>query len=229
MSRHPRGIAQTRRTRGFALIELLVALGVLSLVAAMLASGIGLAGRLASGNSAARTAADAVANTQLILRERLLRLAPLPRLIAGGNVIEVSGQPAALRWVAVAPGQRQPDSFEVYRLLLAPGGTLMLLSVSDLDNNVDIAAPSLAGWTPHPLLRDVEALDIAYFGPARLTGRRQWQALWDDRPQPPELVRIRLRFAADDRRVWPDLVIRPRTTVNTACRIDVQSGRCEGA
>jgi general secretion pathway protein J len=217
------------RARGFALIELLVALGVLGLVAAMLGSGIGLAGRLASGNSVARAATDAVANTQLILRERLMRLAPLPRLIAGNAAIEAAGAPAEFRWMAAAPGQRQPDSFEVFRLLLAPGGTLMLLSLSDLDNRVDIGAPSLLGWTPHPLLRDVEALDIAYFGPTRVDPRRQWQALWNDRPQPPELVRIRVRFAAGDPRTWPDLVVRPRTTVNTACRIDAQSGRCEGS
>ncbi len=223
------GGSDRRGAAGFALIELLVALSVLGLVAALLGSGLGLAGRLASGNSAARTATDAVANTQLILRERLLRLAPLPRLIAGNSVIEASGAPAEFRWMAVPPGQRQPDSFETFRLLLAPGGTLMLLSVSDLDNRVDIGAPTLAGWTPHPLLRNVEALDIAYFGPTRLVARRQWQALWNDRPQPPELIRIRVRFAAGDPRVWPDLVVRPRTTVNTACRIDLQSGRCEGA
>jgi general secretion pathway protein J len=201
------------RRAGFTLVELLVALAIMGLLAGLLGSGLGLARRIVAGGSAALAATDAVANTQMTIRERLLRLAPVPRDIAGGGTIEVTGSPTEFRWA---------------------GGNLTLLTASTLDRRVELGEATLAGWTPHVLLRDVAALDIAYFGLARQPGGSGggigapgWQPTWVARNQPPELVRVRLVFAAQDRRRWPDLVVRPRTTISTACLVSVRTGRCE--
>ena len=105
----------------------------------------------------------------------------------------------------------------------------MLYWVSGLDNRFDFETRAATGWQPVTLLKRVKTLTINYFGQdVRAPGRR-WQTSWIKRPQPPDLVRIRLGFANADRRVWPDLIVRPRATVNTACRIDALTGRCENA
>lgn len=215
-----------RAAHGFALVELLVALSLLALLAAMLGSGVALAGRLTMRQTAAHSAADAVGNTQLILRERLQRLAPLPQIGRDDRTVEVRGRPTLLAWLAPAPGQSQPDSYLFHRLQLMPDGTLTLFTVSDLDRRIDVHAPGLAGWTPHPLLRDVRGLDLAYFGVDPVTGERRWLSDWQEQGAPPDLVRVRLAFPPGDLRQWPDLIVRPRTTVNTACRIDPLTGRC---
>ncbi|KPF78733.1 hypothetical protein IP88_03125 [alpha proteobacterium AAP81b] len=221
-------VAGRRDDAGFTIIELLVALAIMGLLAGMLGAGLGLGRRIIEGGSVALADTDAVANTQMTLRERLMRLAPVPRDVAGGGIIEVRGLPGEFRWVGVAAGQLQPDSDQHYRLLLTAGGNLTLLTASTLDRRVDLGSATLAGWTPHVLLRDVSTLDIAYFGPPfQGRGGRGWQPSWLARTQPPELVRVRIGFAAGDRRHWPDFVVRPRTTISTACIISVQTGRCE--
>ena len=212
---------------GFTIVELLVSLAILGMMAGLLASGIGLSGRLSAASTEARSGADAVANTQLLLHQRITQLLPLQRLTSSDPTIEMNGNRGEFRFAGAPAGQAQPDSTVYYRLLLKPTGELTLLTASDLDDRINLQDASLVGWTPHTLLRDVSTLDITYFGADRLFGPPHWQSVWNNRPQPPDLVRIRVEFAAGDRRVWPDLVVRPRTTGNTLCRIDAQTGRCE--
>lgn len=228
MTRILRSVRRVGRDRkaGFALVELLVALALLALLAAMLGTGVHLAGRLTGGAAVARTAADAVANTQLVLRQRLQRLAPVPPYGGSGSGIDLRGLPTELWWVGPPAAQAQPDSLFYHRLALTPDRTLTLYTLVDLDRRVDPTAPGLAGWTPHPLLREVRDLDIAYFG-ATPAGPRRWVPVWRERGEPPELIRIRLGFAPGDARQWPDLLIRPRTTVSAACRINPRTGVCE--
>jgi len=215
-----------RPANGFTLVELLVSLGILGLLAGLLASGVGLSGRLSAGSATARSATDAVANTQMLLRERIMRLTPVADLSSGDAKLSLRGIPAEFQFVGAASAQQQPDSLYNYRLTMSPAGDLVLYTASDLANEA-IADRSLEGWTPHPLLRDIAGLDFAYYGTDPLTRQRRWQPFWRDRREPPELVRIRVNFRTGDPRDWPDLVIRPRTTVSPLCRIDAQSGRCE--
>jgi hypothetical protein len=42
----------------------------------------------------------------------------------------------------------------------------------------------------------------------------------------PELVRIRVGFAPGDRRVWPDLIIRPAVTIDGTCRVNRTARQC---
>lgn len=217
-----------RPANGFTLVELLVSLGILGLLAGLLASGVGLSGRLSAGTSAARSATDAVANTQMLLRERIMRLKPVADLSSGDATILLRGIPAEFQFVGAPAAQQEPDSLYNYRLSMTPAGDLVLYTASDLANEA-IADRSLEGWTPHPLLRDISGLEIAYYGTDRLTRQRRWQPFWRGRREPPELVRIRVSFRDGDPRDWPDLVIRPRTTVSPLCRIDAQTGRCEAS
>lgn len=216
-------------TAGFALVELLVALSLLALLAAMLGTGVQLAGRLGGRAATARSAADAVANTQLVLRERLQRLSVVPP--DGVNPkLALRGLPSALWWEGPPSARAQPDSLHHYRLTLMPDRTLALYTAVDLDRRIDPADARLLGWTAHPLLREVRSLDIAYFGAASgaaRDGRPRWTAFWQEQERPPELIRIRLGFAPGDARQWPDLLIRPRATVSATCRINVRTGVCE--
>jgi general secretion pathway protein J len=78
-------------------------------------------------------------------------------------------------------------------------------------------------WTPHlheislgpppapsdaELVANVAHLDIAYWGSGAPDQPATWQARWDG-PAPPQLVRVRLRFAKGDQRRWPDLIAAP--------------------
>jgi len=79
-------------------------------------------------------------------------------------------------------------------------------------------------WTPHrhelttapepepietELIHGVESVEFAYWGSPSPGQPAGWQAQWDNFDIP-GLIRVRLAFAKDDRRRWPDLITAPR-------------------
>lgn len=76
-------------------------------------------------------------------------------------------------------------------------------------------------WTPHPhanllataashdtvLLRDVESIDFNYRTVDANSGTSVWTTSTSDAIPP--LIRLRIVFAKDDRRHWPDMVMTP--------------------
>lgn len=217
------------RANGYTLIELLVGLAILGMMAAMLVAGLGASGLMAAR---ARTQADAlepVASAQMVLRARLERLRAAPKLTASRAVADIDGEPQSLDFTGAPPDREMPDALFRYRLARSSAGDVTLVSAPVIAiENADGTGPRQS-WTSITLAHGASGLSIAYFGDDPLSGGRTWQGHWYDRPQPPDLIRVRIAFPAGDKRRWPDLIARPRATVNNACRIDPMSGRCESA
>jgi general secretion pathway protein J len=214
------------REEGFTLVEMLVSLVLLGLVAGMLLAGLNSAGRFSTRLAGIQSSSDQVAAAQMILRARIERLRAVTRLDSSVPIVDVRGGERDLAFFSTPNGNEGPDILQRYRLILTATGDLNLYVANGLDDRIDLNAKDLIGWRQKRLLQNVASLSISYFGADRIAGGRRWQNLWYDRPQPPELVRIRLGFQPGDRRQWSDLVIRPRSTVNAACRIDALTGRC---
>ncbi len=211
---------------GFTLAEMLVTLAILGLFAVLLTGALG--GTIRAGQSLAKPAGDGgIAAAQRVLRARLEHTTPVVRTDALDPVVDLRGDARRLSFTAPPPDRQDPDILQLFRLVLTPAGDLMLFSASSLNNRIDLNDPALTGWQGTRLLQDVAELELSYFGPDRFTASERWQAVWIQRPQLPALIRVRLRFADGDRRDWPDLVVRPGATVNTACRIQRTTGRCE--
>jgi general secretion pathway protein J len=96
-----------------------------------------------------------------------------------------------------------------------------LASASDI-------APTQGPADAQILLTGVRALEIDYFGPARPDMQRRWRVSWRGQPNLPELVRVRVAFEPGDPRRWPDLVVHPRATIDSLCRLDVVGHHCKG-
>ena len=72
----------------------------------------------------------------------------------------------------------------------------------------------LAGSSPRATVIDilggVDRVEFSYWGvPSPLASSPTWLAAWDG-PSLPSLVRVRLSFPASDQRRWPDLIVAPR-------------------
>ncbi len=212
---------------GFTLIELLVSLALLAVTAVLL-----LAALMTGRGAERRAASDAVAEESIaaahaILRDRIELMSGEARFGPGDPTVNVRGERSELSFTAPPPGSVQPLPPQRYRLLLTRGGVLSLFSVDPLSTRTDPAAIDITGWAPTPLLGNVARLDISYFGGAQLDSQRRWRPSWRDRPGLPELVRVRISFAPGDRRIWPDLIVRPVATVSSACRVDALTGLCK--
>jgi general secretion pathway protein J len=215
------------REAGFTLAELLVTLGILGLVSGLLVTLF--AGTFQAIRAVGTSDDDtSVTAAQRIVRAQLERIVPVVRGDSSNAIVDAGGDAHGFNFTGPPLDRNAPDTLQRFRLLLSAAGDLMLYSASTLDNRIDLNDPSLVGWRGTRLIGNVAAIDLAYFGPDRFSRDERWQAFWIQRQQAPALVRVRLRFASGDRRDWPDLVVRPRATINAACRIQRRTGRCEG-
>lgn len=226
LSRPPRSARPARN--GFTLIELLVSLGVLGMTAAMLLAGLSSVRIVAERAQQQVATGESVVTAQTILRNRIENMVASTRFDTFNPIVDLRGSNNIVSFFAPAAPSAQPSSVSRYRLLRTAPGDIVLYAVSDLSDRVNAYAPGQNGWTPTVLLTGVESLDIAYFGAAPPDNQRRWRSQWIERQQPPEAIRIRIGFAQGDSRIWPDLIVRPASTVNSACRIDSFTGRCTG-
>jgi general secretion pathway protein J len=211
---------------GFTLVELLVSLALLAvtsvLLLAALTTGRGVEGRAA----AVAISHESVAAAHAILRDRIEMMTGEARYGPGDPVVDVRGESTDLRFTAPPSAALQPLPPQRFRLMLTRAGELSLFSLNPLSIRADPDALQMTGWARTPLLGNVTHLDISYFGVAPPDNQRRWRASWRDRPRVPELVRVRVGFGSGDRRIWPDLIVRPAGTVSSACRLVTATGRC---
>lgn len=213
---------------GFTLIELLVALAVLGFTAALLLAGLTSASRAALHGDTRNGRIASVAAAQRILRDRIERILPVVKPGGAFNENDLRGTNEEFSFYAPSPDPTGLRPVDRYRIRLTANGVLALYSVTDASTAAFLDDFSAKGWREQRLLDNVTAIDIAYFG--EVSGGPpggRWLSFWQSRPQAPDAVRIRVQFARGDQREWSDLIIRPRATANTVCRLDEVTGRCE--
>jgi general secretion pathway protein J len=198
-----------RAEGGFTLLEILVAVTLLGLLMAALFGGVRLGVR-AWEASETRLDADArLTAVQDFLRERLTE-AYLPETSVAG--------------VEAGPGfQGEPDRLSFVTLMpehLGAGFDRMLLALTAASDGSDLSVewwPAELGEDPaaardalrsRVLLAHVAELRLAYFGTPEPDRPPAWSEVWSQ-PLLPLLVRVQLRFADQDGRRWPDLIVRP--------------------
>lgn len=217
---------QSDREAGFTLVELLVSLVLLTMTALLLLATMTTGRGLEKRASASAIAGESVAAVHAILRDRIEAMVPESRFGPGEPIVDVRGDSGILSFTAPPAEALRPAPPQRFRLMLTRAGELSLFSIDPLSTRADPEAPSVVGWERTPLLGNVTSLGITYFGAAPPDNQRRWRGGWRDRPSLPELVRIRVGFAPGDARIWPDLIVRPATTVHSACQIDRTTGRC---
>jgi general secretion pathway protein J len=164
---------------------------------------------------------ETLESAQDTLRNRIEQTYPTTLYDGNPPDIDFQGGADSLAFEADPPASERPGPIRRYRLFLDTAGELVLASVSDI-------APTPGPADAQVLLTGVRALEIDYFGVTRPDMQRHWRVSWRGQADLPELVRIRVAFEPSDPRVWPDLVVRPRATIDSLCRLDVVGHRCKG-
>jgi general secretion pathway protein J len=150
----------------------------------------------------------------------------VPRPDRATPVIDVVGTDQRLGFYGTPLASKPSGGLQAFRLLLTATGDLVLFSAPSLTEDLDLRSPTIVGWNRTRLLTGVQEISISYFGPSPGESGARWQRFWGESPQPPLLVRVGVKFLDGDRRTWPELILRPRATVNMACRFDVVTSRC---
>lgn len=190
------------RRRGFTVLELLVALTIMAMIAAALASTTSLGSRVWQ-----RASAYPEADAHIVLRSRLrhwLETAKPPARVIGRRQ-EFVGTPDRIAFLTSArvPGGATGSEARI-TLALAEGGAALArltLTIDWLD-----AEGAVLVTDTRVLVEQVEEATIRYFRQAPDSGG-VWQDRWQEPDRLPDLVSIEVKSQGV---AWPPLVVAPK-------------------
>jgi general secretion pathway protein J len=210
-----------RRSAGFTLVELLVAMTLLGFLTVLLFGGLRFGTRAWERSQENYSDENAVRNAENLLADAIAQAYPLP-LHSGtqGLRVDFDGQAQQMTWLTTAGDGA--DGMRKLRLSASSQDGGMSL---DLFTRAELAAA--AEQNSRRLLGKVDSFEIAYMGRRKGEKAARWAADWHDQPRLPDLIRVRVHMS-DTRLIWTDLVIAPRITADAGCVLDVLTNDCRG-
>jgi general secretion pathway protein J len=206
---------------GYAVIEALASLVIIAMIGLMLFQGIGTGTRVWERVDARQAGRESVDAAQSALRDRLEEIYPATLYEQIPPTVDFSGEAHHVVFISSPPLADRPAPVRRYGLLLDSAGQLILTSVSDVAPRTDTVINQV-------VLSGVRGLDVAYFGALQPDLTPGWRAAWESRGELPDAIRVRVLFQPGDRRIWPDLIVHPRATIDTGCSLEPTSHGCKG-
>jgi general secretion pathway protein J len=212
--------------RGFTLIEILVAVALMTLIATILVSSLHVGGHTWQRVTRATESTQDVAQAQAFLRQRLSSIYPFDRatdavsskgfLTSDGGTLEFSG---------FAPESTGSGILRYQIVVDSDSATLEVRSRVDRNGLLDSQSSE---WSREALLTHVAGIAVQFW---QKTSDQpgQWVDRWADPQELPHLIRIEVTFPANDPRRWPALYIEARVDTAANCQFDVVSRRCRSA
>jgi len=216
-------------SRGYTLVELVVALALLALASVLIAQGVRLGLRAWDSVNQRLTRVQAVGVVQQLLRGRLSQVYPY-RAQSGTeqgvtNAYALIGETEKLSFSAPGPHAMAGEMLR-YRLYLDRGDGSGKLKISwQADPGPGGEQVPGSGDGEETLLDDVDMVAFEYYA-REGQGPGGWLPQWQGQQTPPALVRLRLAFAHGAAGDWPTLVVRPRIDIAADCQFDLVSRRC---
>jgi general secretion pathway protein J len=213
-------------SRGFTLVELLVAMAVLGLISVSLLGSLRFGAVAWQRSDAQGSAVEQTELAESVLRRALSSAYPYlsvsdptdPHILFDGTASRISflgPAPEALGGAGLARFAVSLDASE-------HGQRLTIAATPEL------AVGDAAALPPSVLVDGLDHADFAYYGALEPGSDPAWHDSWNSRFGLPQLIRISGAFEAGDHRHWPTLVVAPRIAVDEGCVLDLLASRCQG-
>jgi len=199
---------QSRRTAGFTLVELLLAITLMSILLGLTYTGLRAATRSAERGEKILAVGGEIRAAHQFVRRQINQMLPLPFAVEDegeGMRIIFLGDSQRIQYVAPMPGYLGAGGPQVQLLELANGRDSGVLQFS---NSLlqGFEQEHLYDRAPVKLLWNVDSAGFEFLGrdeDGELTG---WVSSWDRPDVLPVAIRLNLDFGAESTLRWPDMV-----------------------
>lgn len=215
------------KQRGFTLLEMVIGITLLGFILVLLYGGLRLGTRSWDAGEKSVDASSRQAVVGEFLRRQLVLVYPLRWKKDGTQeVIAFAGETDALYFAAPISAR------------LGAGGINLL--ALDADKKGGESALRLRWRAPDPedkafefaeeskqeaaLVRDIGALEFAYFGSDTQDAEPAWHDTWHSETYLPQIIRLRLKPKEGD--PWPDILVALKLNADATCQWDAVNGRC---
>jgi general secretion pathway protein J len=193
-----------RRHPGFTLVELLLALTLMSMLLALAYGGLRASTRAADRGQAILEDSSRIRMAHQFVRRQLNQVAPLvfAQNEDGSERTVFVGEPDRIRFVAPMPGYLGFGGPQVQELALIGGAESLELVLSHALLQ-GFEEQYLYERLPILLLGDIESARFSFLGrdeSGELTG---WMATWEDGSVLPESISLEIEFTQDVYLQWP--------------------------
>lgn len=212
---------------GFTLLELLIAITLLSVITLIISGALRFSGQVVGASDRSIEHSREVHAIHDLLRLLLSRAYPLPAEVETTTpVIAFEGTRTELRFVATVPEIFGDGALHRVAIFLDAGPLGRRLAMS-WDPVFDDWSERVASYDQSTtLLANVERLSIDYYGVPERGRSSLWADAWRDRSSLPDLIRVAVKLTDDAKHAWPPLVVEPRIDVDSGCVFDTVSSGC---
>ncbi len=184
----------TRAQSGLTLIEMIVAIGLLTVTMLLLYHGTYTLSRTSHTVEANVERLEGLIATHRVLRREFAQMQPVSlRDASNAPIPAFTGHRGGMRWLAPLPVHR--GAFGLHWLVLAVEGSgsakTLILEYSPMTRDDPAAAPPPAEAENRVVLLDqVTEVDFQFLQKDEFTRQTRWQLDWNDASKPPAAVRI---------------------------------------
>jgi len=212
-------VTMRRRTAGFTLLELSIALVLLALMGAVLYGALGFAGTSWDKGEAKVDATSGMRLAQEFMRAQLEQQHPLRMRKVAEFPLLFLGDRNEIRYAAALPSRVAAGGIWYYRLSVgddARGPLVLERMVPDVNGT---RVPDFSEAEKSIIVTGIAEIRFAYYGRDGGSGNADepsWRDRWDNAQRLPLLVRIDV--IPKQGAAWPTLVVAPRNAPEAGCR-----------
>ena len=208
-------------TRGFTLIEVLIAMSLLSLMMALLFSSLHIGAKSWQQGEEKIADINEIAVVQHFFSHHLAHALPQWNDFdpEKERVFAFQGKKTSVQFVGAFPASAERYGLQLFNVALKDITKKSAVTVS-VKPFFPLAENETAFEDEVELISGVKEFELAYFGLNDETGEYQWQTEWLNKELQPRLVKIALELA--DGRYTPDIIVALRID-NSYSNIDLDS------